>query len=335
MHEAQVDPLRRARWVLAAVLAANSVVAIAKIWVGLTSGSAAVRADGFHSLIDAGANVFGLVALSYSLHPPDQRHAYGHRKVESFASLGIVALLAVLVVEIVRDAIVRLQVGTELEVSAAVFIVMAVTLAVNAAVALLERRAGQALGSDFLLADSRQTFADIFVSLGVLLGVGLAAAGVPFADAGASLAVAVAVTVIGWQIVRRGAGVLLDQTVIPRDRIDAIMRSMRGVRSWHRVRTRGRPDEVFMDLHIRVESAISVQRGHGIAHEVAAAIRGCFPEVADVTVHVEPTEDPAGQGQDGPMSLWPAPAGGRTERNACPQGSEPEDGITPAGGSGP
>ncbi len=54
-----------------------------------------MRADGFHSLVDAGANVFGLVALSYALRPPDESHAYGYRKAESLASFAIVVMLIV------------------------------------------------------------------------------------------------------------------------------------------------------------------------------------------------------------------------------------------------
>ncbi len=274
------------------MLVANLGVAIAKVATGFSTGSAAVRADGFHSLIDTSANGFGLIALTFALRPPDRSHAYGHRKFETFASLGIVMLLAVLVVEIVRDAIERLLAGAEPEISQVAFIVMGATIVVNIGVTVLERRAGILLRSDFLMADAHQTAADILISSGVLVGIGLAALGVPHADAGASLVVAVAVVVIGWQIARRTAEVLLDHSAIPDDQIDAVVRRVVGVRSWHKIRTRGRADEVFMDLHISVDPGISVQHGHGIAHDLQDVIRERFPQVTDVTVHVEP--DPAG-----------------------------------------
>lgn len=158
----------------------------------------------------------------------------------------------------------------------------------NIGVTLLERRAGILLRSDFLMADAHQTAADILISAGVMVGIGLAALGVPHADVGASLVVAVAVAVIGWQIVRRTAAVQLDHSAIPHDQIDAVVRRVGGVRSWHKIRTRGRADEVFMDLPISVDPGISVQRGHGIAHDLQDLIRERFPQVTDVTVHVEP-----------------------------------------------
>ena len=291
---AALDPqrtsLRRARWALIAVAAANLAVALAKIAAGSAADSAAVRADGFHSLVDASASLLGLAAVAYALRPPDRSHAYGHRKVETLASLGIVALLAVLIVEIVRDAVGRLQTGAEPQISVLLFAVMIGTLAVNVAVAVFARRAGRACGSDFLIADANQTAADVLVSAGVLVGIGLAASGVPHADAAASLVVAAAVAVIGVRIVRRGAAVLLDAAIIPDRDIASVVLGTEGVRSWHKVRTRGRADEVFVDLHIEVDPQMTVRRGHRIAHAVEDAIGARFPQVADVTVHVEPAE---------------------------------------------
>ncbi|MBM4435826.1 MAG: cation transporter [Actinobacteria bacterium] len=299
--DSSIVSFARARWVLVAAMGANLAVAIAKIVVGIVSGSAAIRADGFHSLVDGASNVFGLVALTYAMRPPDRTHAYGHRKIETFASLGIAALLTVLVIETVREAIARFLTGQRPEIAGLAFAIMGATLAVNAIVAYVERRAGEAFTSDFLIADSRQTQADILVSAGVIVGIGLTAAGVTHADTVASLFVAAAIACIGFQIARRGALVLLDEAILPRGGLEQVIQRTRGVRSWHKVRTRGRSDEVFVDLHIGVDPGISVQLGHAIAHEVQDAIRTRYPEVRDVTVHVEPVPN----GQDGSLDVHP------------------------------
>ncbi len=286
-----VPKLGRAQRVLAAVLVANLAVAGTKISVGIVANSAAVRADGFHSVVDAGANVFGLVALSFALRPPDESHAYGHRKAESLASFAIVVMLALLIVEIVRDAVVRLQTGATPDISGLVFIAMGATIGVNTLVAFAERWAGQRYASDFLIADSQQTTADIAVSASVLVSLGLSAANVPYADVGASLLVALVVAYVGYRIVRRGADVLLDRAVIADEDIDQVIYQTQGVESWHKVRTRGRSDEIFIDLHIKVDPDITVREGHEVAHHVQNAIRAAIPTVADVTVHVEPAAE--------------------------------------------
>ena len=87
---------RRIRRVLWGILAANWVVAGAKLALGLASGSAALTADGLHSFVDGGSNVVGLVAMRIAALPPDANHPYGHEKFEALASLGIGAFQVLL-----------------------------------------------------------------------------------------------------------------------------------------------------------------------------------------------------------------------------------------------
>ena len=87
------DRARRIRVVLWVILLANWAVAAAKLVTGLSSGSAALTADGLHSFVDGGSNIVGLVAMWFSGQPPDAEHPYGHEKFEALASLGIGAMI--------------------------------------------------------------------------------------------------------------------------------------------------------------------------------------------------------------------------------------------------
>ena len=117
----------------------------------------------------------------------------------------------------------RVQNGATPDVSGLVFIAIGAMIGVNTPVAVAERWAGQRYGSDFLIADSQQTTANIAVSEGVLVSLGLSAANVPYADAGASLLVAIVVAYMGYRIVRRGADVLLDRAVIADEDISRVI----------------------------------------------------------------------------------------------------------------
>jgi divalent metal cation (Fe/Co/Zn/Cd) transporter len=72
-----------------AILLANLAVAAAKLVYGVKLGSMAIKADGFHSLLDSVSNVVIIVALSVASKPADTNHPYGHRKFELLASLFI------------------------------------------------------------------------------------------------------------------------------------------------------------------------------------------------------------------------------------------------------
>jgi divalent metal cation (Fe/Co/Zn/Cd) transporter len=44
----------------------------------------------------------------------------------------------------------------------------------------------------------------------------------------------------------------------------------------------------FVDMHIEVDPAMTVERAHGIGHVVKDRIRDALPDVHDVLVHIEP-----------------------------------------------
>jgi cation diffusion facilitator family transporter len=61
-----------------------------------------------------------------------------------------------------------------------------------------------------------------------------------------------------------------------------------GVEETEQCRVRKMGLEYYVDLHVKVDGAITVIEGHGIAHKVKDAVRQAVPEVADVLVHIEP-----------------------------------------------
>jgi divalent metal cation (Fe/Co/Zn/Cd) transporter len=47
---------------------------------------------------------------------------------------------------------------------------------------------------------------------------------------------------------------------------------------------------VYVDLHIQVDPAMSIERAHAIAHQVQQRIHEQVPHIQDVTIHAEPAE---------------------------------------------
>jgi len=69
-----------------------------------------------------------------------------------------------------------------------------------------------------------------------------------------------------------------------------------GVRSWHKLRTRGFGQEAFVDVHIQVDPTLSVADSHAIASRVEEAVRGALGKRGSVVVHVEPVRASADRG---------------------------------------
>ena len=63
-----------------------------------------------------------------------------------------------------------------------------------------------------------------------------------------------------------------------------------GVIECHKIRTRGTKGQIFVDLHMLVNPALSVEEAHAIAEKAEKVIKERLPEVADVVVHIEPSK---------------------------------------------
>jgi cation diffusion facilitator family transporter len=279
------DRIARVLWV---ILGLNLVVAVAKLAYGLRSGAIAISADGLHSLLDASSNVMGLVGIMVARRPPDENHPYGHRKYETFAALGVAAMLFFGCGEIARAAVERLRLPRVPEVTATGFIILGATLAINLFVVWIERRQGRRLQSELLLADAAHTQSDVFASLVVAVSFVGAKFHLWWADP-------VATAFIVALILRSGIGILLstlstlsDERRIEPERVEAVAMEEPGVLEAHNVRSRGPSDDIHLDLHILVAPETSLAEAHQIGHRVERRLRERWVGLTDVVVHVEP-----------------------------------------------
>jgi cation diffusion facilitator family transporter len=274
--------------VLVAVLAANIAVAAAKLAYAALMGSLALRADGFHSLLDGLNNVVGLVVVRAAARPPDEGHPYGHRKFEVLASLGVGLAILGVAGRTGYGAFLALFADKQLDMGVAALGVALVTLAVNIGVATLEHRAGRRLQSPLLVADARHTLSDVFVTIAVLAGILGVRAGFPKADTAAALVVLAPFGYVSYGILRRAIAVLADEAVLPVDQVSSVVGSLEGVEAIRRIRSRGSSPDVRVDLIAEVNPELNVARAHDVADRIEETISARWPDVTEVIVHVEP-----------------------------------------------
>jgi cation diffusion facilitator family transporter len=281
------------RHILLVVLALNLAVAGAKLGYGFVSGSVAMSADGFHSLLDGFANVVGIVGIAVAARPPDREHHFGHGRYETLASMAIGALMAVGVLEIVQSAVGRWQAGEAPQVTRLSFGVMLGTMAVNAGVTIWERRAARRLRSDLLEADARHTGSDVLVSAAVILGLIGERSGLRGADAAVSLIVAAMVAWAAWGILREASLVLTDAAtdVEPKALLAAIVTAP-GAITAHNLRVRSSGGRNWVEVHVTVDPELTVKQAHEVATDVESAIRNEVGPETQAIVHVEPAEPP-------------------------------------------
>ncbi len=279
------------KWVLLLILLLNWIVAGAKIIYGLVTKCASMTADGFHSLSDGASNIVGLIGITIACRPSDADHPYGHRKYETFFSLCIAGMLAIVSYQLIEEGIRRFRQPIIPQIDVMSFVVMLVTLAINIIVMKYEYKKGKSLKSDILISDSMHTKADILTSLSVILTLIMVKLGFPILDPIVTMVIALFIAHAAFEILQQSSRVLCDTAVIiDVKKITDIVLSVEGVKTCHKIRTRGRPDDIYVDLHVQVNPGMHIDKAHKISFLIEEAIKKNIPGVSDVVVHMEPAK---------------------------------------------
>jgi cation diffusion facilitator family transporter len=283
-----LDRTAQVRRVLVGLFFANVAVVGAKLAVGLAVHSLAVLGDALHSTVDALNNMLALVVVRVAAHPPDEDHPYGHGKYETLGALAIVGFLSVTCFELARGAVSRLA-GAHAapHVSGGQLGILVAGLGVNAAVAWYERRRGEALASELLIADAAHTQSDVFITIGVLIGLLMGRRGWWWADPALALVIAALIVRVAYRITQRTVPILVDARALPQHDIRSVAEAVGGVRSAYDIRSRAGAQVRFAEVTIAVDPHADVQTAHGIADEVERRLKHDL-KLDEVTVHIEP-----------------------------------------------
>jgi cation diffusion facilitator family transporter len=284
------DSSTAVRRVFAGLLVANLAVLAAKTIVGLVSGSLAVLGDALHSSMDSIYNVLGLLVVRVASQAPDEDHPYGHGKFETLGVLAVVVFLSITCFELVRSAVQKLMGGGgAIAMSDQGLAVLLATLGVNVLVAWYENRRGHELSSELLIADAAATRTDIFITIGVLIGVLFARQGYLWVDPVVAIAVAILLVRVGYQILARTVPVLVDERAIPAPTIRQTAQAVEGVKSAYGIRSRGAnaAGVRYAEVTIAVDRGANVAAAHAIADAVEERLKQDL-DLKEVTVHVEP-----------------------------------------------
>ncbi len=282
-------PVRRT---LILILILNIAVAVLKAVFGLLAGSVSMVADALHSTFDSSSNIVGIVAVTAAGMPPDETHQYGHGKFETLGTLVIGAMLLLTAYWIIAEGYARLVNPVAPDITPVTVGVMLAALFVNVFVSRYELRKGQEYASEILLADAAHTRSDVYVSISVLVGFLAVRLGYPRADPIIAFAIGALIAKMGLEILYNAAQILSDAATLPCDPEDVrrIVRSIPGIRDCHNFRCRGKPGEIFADIHITVDPQISVDAAHALTVEVEQRLTEEVRGLKEIVVHVEPAE---------------------------------------------
>jgi cation diffusion facilitator family transporter len=276
-------------------MAASAGLTLAKLAAGLASGSLGVLSEAAHSFLDFGATAITYAAVKAGGKPPDEKHPYGHGKIESVAALAETALLLVTSVWIIYEAVHRLTAGEHaVWPNMWAFIVIIASIAVDYFRARALHRTAEKTGSQALEADALHFWSDMLSSGVVLAGLGLVWLGFPMSDSIAAILVALFVASAGYRMGARAIDALIDAAPDGAlERITAMVEPVEGVLGMNRLRARPVGPALFVDMEIAVSRTLPLDRVDRIKRTITDAITSEFrdTEVNVVCIPVALTDE--------------------------------------------
>jgi cation diffusion facilitator family transporter len=277
-------------------IAAAVVIIVLKSIAYWLTGSVGLLSDALESVVNLAAAWVALAALTVAARPADDEHQYGHGKAEYFSSAFEGGMIFVAALAIAATAIERLVHAKELEQLGTGLVISGVATIINWIVARILFAAGRRYHSIALEADAHHLMTDVWTSVGVLVGVGaVTLTGWQWLDLVVALLVAVNILRTGYSLLYRSASGLMD-SALPADERRIVKETLdryqgEGIH-YHALRTRHAGARRFVDVHVLVPGAWTVQQGHDLVERIEADIRSQLAN-ATVLTHLEPIEDAA------------------------------------------
>lgn len=281
--------LVRFLWLSLATAVATVVI---KGVAALLTGSVGLLSDALESTVNLVAAAVAIWALRLSDKPADHNHDFGHGKAEYMSSLVEGALIFVAAAAIIISAIVRFINPQPVESLGIGLLLSVVASVLNLGVGLVLIRQGRRHRSITLEADGHHLLADVWTSVGVLVGMGLLLlTGWHWVDPLVAMAVGFNILWTGGKLLRRSAVGLLD-AALPAAEVEIIRTALAGVIDDPRMTitellTRESGRQRFVQATVIVPGHWTVRRSHDLADSIELAIAQVLPDTVTV-VHIEP-----------------------------------------------
>ena len=268
----------------------NSLLVVSKLIVGGLTGSVSVISEAAHSAVDLLAALIAYSAVRTSGKPPDQKHPYGHGKIENISGAVEAVLIIVAALWIIYEAIQKLY-GADLpEKLEYGVLIMLVSIVVNVFVSNYLFRVAKETESHALEADALHLKADVWTSAGVLCGLlAMKLTGLYWLDPAFAIAMAFVILKAGFDMTKKSVSELMDVTITEEDEnsIVSILREHPMVKGFSNLRTRRSGSTYLINVHLILDKELSLEKVHFICDEVEQQIKEQF-SLCDIIIHVEP-----------------------------------------------
>ena len=273
---------------------ANTLLAATKGIAGVLGNSYALIADAIESTTDIASSFIVWGGLKISALPPDDDHPYGHGKAEPLAAvvvaLTLIAAAIGIIIQSVREIVTPHHAPAPFTLAVLILVVVA-----KETLFRFVFKVGVGLNSLAVKSDAWHHRSDAITSAAAFVGISIAligGRGYESADDWAAMFAATVIVFNAVRILRPAIREIMDAAPPAEfeDAIRQIAQRVDGVIALEKCFIRKMGFSYYVDMHVTVDGALPVRLGHDIARQVKDTIRTSYPNVAEVLVHIEPSD---------------------------------------------
>jgi cation diffusion facilitator family transporter len=260
-----------------------------KLFIGYTTNSEALKADGLNNTTDIIASIAVLIGLRISQKPADKDHPYGHWKAETVSSLVASFIMAIVGLQVLYEAVTSiLEQKTEAPdlIAAWTGIFCAIVMYF---VYRYNRNLATKINSQSVMAAAKDNLSDAWVSIGTAIGIIGAQFHLPWLDSVTAVIVGFLICKTAWDIFRDASHHLTDGFDEQQlEEYKETILNTPGVKGVKDIKARNYGSSPVVDVSILVNSTLGV----GAAHDITTKVESALAEehnVEDANVHVEPS----------------------------------------------
>jgi len=287
-----IDPQKASlmRWATYASVSVAFVLIIIKFYAWIVTDSVSLLSSLIDSSLDMIVSLINMMAIRYSLMPPDKEHRFGHSGAEDISALSQAAFIAGSALFIIFNAAQRFLDPQLTEKSTLGIIVMVFSIFATAALIIFQKYVVKRTKSTAVSADSLHYVGDLGMNLSVIIALILSSKfGWKYADPIFALGIAFYILYGAWEIGKMAFDKLMDKEFgeDERQKIKDLIRDHPGALGIHDLKTRYSGVKPFIQFHLELNGKQQLYEAHEIADSLEKKLLEMFPG-GEVVIHEDP-----------------------------------------------
>lgn len=278
--------------VMSVSIITNTFLSFIKIIIGFICKSSALLADGVHSFSDLLTDFFAIIGNIMAKKPADEKHPYGHGKIEYLTSIGISIVIIILGLTIINNSMHSKVVMSSLIVS----IVSLITITLKYLLSEYIIRKGKKLENNILIASGKESRADVISSLVVFISAILSVFSkyievFKYSDKIAGIIVGILIIRTGFLILKENISIILGEQEIKGETLNKIRKIILNNKDIKTI------DELIIlkfghcykvSMEVSMNPDLTLLECHTIVDKLEKKLKKEVEKIEYITVHVNP-----------------------------------------------